>query len=303
MTVSVDPLLPGVNPLHVWSGMRMELIWIYDGRIHPINQQRETDHSQGYWVWFLQEGFVEVRQGKTVLRAEAGECMVSPRGLMRQHFSPDAHILSVHFGCEWPTGDSLFVDRTGCVFKSGDHPKLLTKAQELCDFVKAFFPVAADAHFAEQPIPHLVFLQLQRHFIEWLEAFSQTLMARGYAFTQIGSVDERLLSAVRCLKETSLDASFPAALIQKETGLGRSQLDRLFFQSFGISTRTYWNNRRLESAKALLSTTVSPIKEVGFRLGFKQASHFTTWFSDHVGLTPVAYRERERFDGATLPLA
>jgi transcriptional regulator GlxA family with amidase domain len=34
---------------------------------------------------------------------------------------------------------------------------------------------------------------------------------------------------------------------------------------------------------------------LGFRLGFKQASHFSQWFHSHIGLTPAAYRDRERF--------
>jgi AraC-like DNA-binding protein len=34
------------------------------------------------------------------------------------------------------------------------------------------------------------------------------------------------------------------------------------------------------------------IKEIGYRLGFKQASHFTKWFTRRVGMTPKTYRER-----------
>ncbi len=295
MSLPVASPLPGVNPLLVWSGMHMELFWIYDGRIHPVNQQRETDHSHGYWVWFLRQGSVEVRQGSTILTAKAGTCMVSPRGLMQQSFSSDAHILSVHFSCEWPTGDGLFVDRAGCVFKTADHPEFIGKAQGLSDFVKTYFPAQADAHFAEESITHRVFLRLQRHFIEWLEIFSETLAGQGYTYSQVGSLDERLLRAVRCLNEASFEGSFPAALIQRETGLGRSQLDRLFSQTFGQSTRSYWINRKLATAKSLLKTTAHPIKEVGFRLGFKQASHFTAWFTEQVEITPLGYRQRESF--------
>jgi AraC-like DNA-binding protein len=273
----------------------MELFWIYDGRIHPVNQQRETDHSHGYWIWFVRRGSVEVKQGKAVLMAKAGKCLVSPRGHMQQSFSSDAHILSIHFGCEWPTGDGLFVDQSGCVFKSADYPDFANKAQEMADFVKSYFPIESPAHFGEGSITHSAFLRLQRYFIEWLEIFSRTLSAQGYTFSQVSSIDERLVRAVRCLKEASFDGNFPATLMQQETGLGRSQLDRLFSQTFGLSPRSYWINRKLAIAKSLLTSTPKPIKEVGFRLGFKQASHFTAWFSERVGMAPMSYRQREAF--------
>ena len=274
--------------------MRIELIWIYDGAVHPTNRHRQTDHSRGYWVWLLRRGSVALRQGQTVLTASAGECLVSPRGLMEQNFSEDARILSIHFTCEWPTGESLFREREGCVFRMADFPGFLATARQLADFVKEDLS-ETDINFASQPVAWGGFLQLQRHFIEWLEMFSQTLIKLGFVFTPVGAIDRRLLSVVRCLKETSLDSDLPIELIQKECGLGRSQLDRLFVQQFGTSMRNYWNRRKLESAKALLANNTSTIKEVGFGLGFKQASHFTKWFRMHADLSPVEYRQREQF--------
>lgn len=275
--------------------MRIELVWIYDGEVHPLNRRRRTDHGQGYCVWLLHRGSVELKHGRRTLRARAGDCVVSPRGRVRQTFSDDARILSIRFVCEWPTGENLFTDRDGCVFNTADFPGFMDKARQLSDFVQSGFS-APDIHFASQPVPFGSFLQLQRHFAEWLEVFSHTLLKLGHAFTEIGLIDGRLLRAIRCLNETSLDSGLPAALIQKESGLGRSRLDRLFFQNFGLSTRSYWMRRKLETARARLATTPTPIKELGFLLGFKQASHFSTWFQIHTGLTPLAYRKRERID-------
>lgn len=282
-----------VNPIYVWAGMRTELIWIYEGGIHPDNQSRKSDNTHGYRVWFLFKGSVEVRRDRKVLRARAGECIIPPRGAMYQRFSSDARILSLFFSCDWPTGENLFNEHRGLVLKTADFPRFLSKAQELSNLVKTFSRVPTDVHFTEQPVPYLGFLHLQRLFIEWLEVFAQTLVTLNYTYVQVDPIDKRLLQTVRCLKQTSLSLPFPAELIQQESGLGRSQLDRLFFQTFGTTTRSYWNRRKLDSAKALLATTANPIKELGFRLGFKQASHFTTWFHTHTGLNPAAYRSRE----------
>lgn len=290
---STPPLPSGVNPIHVWAGMRTELIWIYEGAVHPENRNRKSDNDHGYRVWFLLNGSVEVRRDRQVLRGEAGDCIVPPLGPIQQRFSNDARILSVFFSCNWPTGEPLFNEHRGLVLKIAESPSLLGKARELLDLVKTFSPIPTDVHFSEPPVPFVGFLHLQRLFIEWLEVFAQTLVAHDYTYIQVEPIDKRLLHAIRCLKQTSLGAPFPAELIQQESSLGRSQLDRLFFQTFGMTTRSYWNRRKLESAKALLATTASPIKELGFRLGFKQSSHFTTWFHTHTGLNPAAYRARE----------
>lgn len=285
---------PGINPIHVWAGLRTELIWIYEGLVHPLNRRRQTDHSQGYWVWLMQQGSVEVKFGRRVLRAQAGDCLVTPHGLMQQTFSDDARILSLHFSCQWPTGERLFVESGGLVFRLSLHPVFLAKARGLARLVGSLMPVSTDVHFTRQAVPFSSFLLLQRLFTEWLQTFSETLVDLGYTYSaQNQSTDSRLLHAVRCMKEAPLSSEFPAEPIRQETGLGRSQLDRLFLQAFGMTTRSYWNRRKLESAKALLTTTVSPIKELGFRLGFKQASHFTKWFHTQTGLNPAAFRTRE----------
>ena len=293
MPFSAAPPPVGINPIHVWSGMRTELIWIYEGDVHPGNRRRRSDSSHGYRVWLLLNGSVEVRRDRHVLRAGPGECMIPPHGVIQQKFSDDARILSLFFSCEWPTGENLFNEHRGVVFNTKDFPDFSKKAQELSDLVKTFSHVPTDIHFTEHSVPYIGYLDLQRLFIEWLQVFAETLVALGYTYVQVDPIDKRLLQAVRGLKQTSLAVPFPADLIQQESGLGRSQLDRLFFQTFGMTTRSYWNRRKLESAKALLATTANPIKEIGFRLGFKQASHFTKWFQILTELNPAAYRNRE----------
>ncbi len=287
------PVTLAQNTLSTWSSLRTELVWIYEGAIHPLNRHRRTDHTHGYWVWLMRNGSAEVRHQGRVLRAGAGECLVSPHGIVEQDFSEDATLLSVHFSCHWPNGDLLFCERDGAVFALTEHPDFANAAQVLSDRVTRLVPPASDIHFAQQPIGYPAFLRLNREFTEWLLRFADTMTQLGFTYSIQERVDERLHHAIQCLQETSLGEPFPLALIQRESGLGRSQLDRLFLQSYGMTTRSYWAGRKLQTAKALLATTVTPVKELGFRLGFKQASHFTKWFQLQTGLTPTAYRSRE----------
>lgn len=278
--------------LTLWGSLRMELRWIYEGQVHPANRRQRIDHTRGYWVWLLQKGEVSVTTRSGGLRARAGQWLVSPQGVVTQNFSDDARILSLHFTCQWPSGENLFSGRDGLVLDARDLPALETSARELLAWVQTRFP-APDIHFSRQPARYSEFLRLQTRFHRWLDVFADMMQRNQRDFRHVGGIDDRLMRAAHILNKTSMEQPFPIQIIREETGLSRSHLDRLFYQSFGATTRVHWDRRRLETARAILGTTRMPVKETAFRLGFRQASHFTKWFRNQAGLAPVSYRKKE----------
>jgi AraC family transcriptional regulator len=64
---------------------------------------------------------------------------------------------------------------------------------------------------------------------------------------------------------------------------------RAFKQSFGIPPHRYHTNRRIERAKVLLTCASPSVIEVGMKVGFNEASSFTTAFRRVTGLTPRAF--------------
>jgi AraC-like DNA-binding protein len=65
-----------------------------------------------------------------------------------------------------------------------------------------------------------------------------------------------------------------------------------FRQSTGWSPHRYVVQRRIERSKALLASSVLPLAQIGYALGFASQAHFTTTFHKLVGVTPGAYRRR-----------
>ena len=47
----------------------------------------------------------------------------------------------------------------------------------------------------------------------------------------------------------------------------------------------------MDLARAMLVQQRSSIKQIAYTLGFRQASHFTKWFTQRTGRTPSAFRE------------
>ena len=279
------------TPLHKWASLRSELLWVYNGVVAPDNRKVAADHRYGYWVWLIRAGHVEVKMDGKTSKASAGQWMVSPHGNTSQEFSADARILSVHFRCQWPTGENLFEGREALIFSAKDFPRLERRANSLQYVVRRHFPkVRIDFSTQSGGLP--VFLKMQQLFLQWLVDFYNVMIQNGRFLHQAGNCDGRLLRAAQCLHQSRLDAPFPENLLKGATGLGRAHLDRLYWKEFGVTTRGYWERLREEAAISSLETSPLSIKEIGYCLGFKQASHFTKWFHQRLEISPSIYRER-----------
>lgn len=274
-----------------WSSLRTELFWTYDGVVEERSQHVTSDHRRGYWLWLIRSGSVRLQMGKNSWEAKAGQWLVSPHGSISQDYSPNPEILSVHFRCEWPTGDDLFSMKEALVFDSALFPRLERSASSLARMVRKHFP-GVRLDLLQQTTEYPVFLRMQQRFLQWLIDFYEAMISLNQTLFRGEAGDQRLWRAAEFLETVPLDSVFPSAQLQRETSLGRAQLDRLFWKEFGVTTREYWEQLRQESAMLSVEATEMSIKEIGYRLGFKQPSHFTKWFHRRVGVTPQEYRER-----------
>ena len=84
-----------------------------------------------------------------------------------------------------------------------------------------------------------------------------------------------LPSVTWCASELNLSANYFGDLIKKETGR---------------SAQEYIQSKVIEVAKVRIFDTQKSISELAYELGFKYPQHFTRLFKQHVGHTPVEYR-------------
>lgn len=120
--------------------------------------------------------------------------------------------------------------------------------------------------------------------------------ARHRARERDGEGGQRRLARRAC---DLIDASLPGQpptidAMARELCVGRSQLCATFRQVMGASIGAYARRRRIEAACDLLATTELSIAEVGRRVGYERAGSFTEAFETLVGLTPSAWRAREK---------
>lgn len=278
-----------------WAYLHSGLEWIYDHDVPADYRDRAVNKEKGgYWAWFIRKGraWVVTRSGK---RYEAGPGMwlLVPTEQLTQHFSGDAHILSVHFLCQWPSGENILASGGGLVLDGGDYPALERRATQLERMVRRHIP-DADRHYYSRFSDYEQFLSFHILFQQWLVIWFKAQKEHGADVSRLLSNDDRLLRAMRCLNNAPLSDGLPHETLHRETGLSEAHLNRMFLAEYGMTVRKCWEQRRLNAAKSHLETSLTPIKEVAYTLGFRSDSHFMMWFKQHTGKRPKEYRQSHR---------
>ncbi|MCD7982284.1 MAG: AraC family transcriptional regulator [Clostridiales bacterium] len=78
--------------------------------------------------------------------------------------------------------------------------------------------------------------------------------------------------------------------VARQIGRSRSQLDRDFRNSLGISPSEFQMREKFRNAKAFLQYTDMSVTEVSQNVGFSSSSHFCNTFVKWSGMTPSRFR-------------
>lgn len=103
----------------------------------------------------------------------------------------------------------------------------------------------------------------------------------------------RLEAASRRLTE---QACMPLNMadLAREAGLSASRFHRLYRDTYGQSPKQAQIDARLRRAVDLLLTTGQSVSAIAYDLGYENVSSFTNLFKRRFGMTPGAFRARER---------
>ncbi|MEM7661484.1 MAG: AraC family transcriptional regulator [Pseudomonadota bacterium] len=105
------------------------------------------------------------------------------------------------------------------------------------------------------------------------------------------SLGDGELRALNDFIDNKLSSNF--SLSELATVLDRSplQMARAFKATTGETPYRYVLLRRIEHARALLTSSSKSLAEIAYECGFASQSHMTTVFSDKLGITPGRYRK------------
>ena len=102
--------------------------------------------------------------------------------------------------------------------------------------------------------------------------------------------DDKRLSRVLNHIHGHLDQDIPIEHLAHMACLTTSSLARVFQKELHTTPLQYINRKRIERAQLLLFTTRQTIQQIGYSVGFSNASYFVRLFRKQTGMTPQIYR-------------
>ena len=94
--------------------------------------------------------------------------------------------------------------------------------------------------------------------------------------------------------EENYTEKLQVADLAEHLGLSRSGFCHLFKKQTGLSPYEYVIDYRIGKAKEYLRNTDLSVREIALIVGFNSSANFVKCFREHLDMTPVMFREKER---------
>ncbi len=281
-----------------WSSLHADLAFIYEGSVpRDYVQSRFTPQFLG--AWLIRRGTAEVEQHGQKVVAGPGDWVILRQVEGTQKFSGDAQILSIRFQAEWPDRKPFYDTGLSLKFKSDAHPQLEKSARSLLQAVKPLKP-PTPTQLRVHAVGLRGFIEVKARFWEWFGELHDALDAHGVHPTRTGILDERVLKVLHYLDRIDLSERVREEALARQAGLSTAHFVRLFRDEVGTTPKRYFDERRRDACRRLLTVSDTPIKEIAIGLGFLRLSDFSAWFKDGHDLSPRHFREREQKRGGGL---
>ena len=185
-------------------------------------------------------------------------------------------IISLRFRLRWLNREEFFERSRTLVIKDPADGSMHRVAEALVEHAGATTPAG---FFAQQSAFH-----------RWLEVYANVLTTAGLRLRAAGETDLRLVRARAWLDEAALSQRISRLGLAARIGWSLPQLTRRFTAEYGITPRTYFEQRRFSCARVELTRGRRTIKEIAGELGFKSLAQFSNWFTRHAKKSPRHYR-------------
>ncbi len=267
------PLLPTDSLKLDFYSLQLRLVWANSRPVETRFMDGLSLSSEAETVaWYLEKGSVEVRYGRQVVRAKAGEWLFLRANEGHQRFERNACVMSLRFHLLFRGGKPVFERAKDRVLKGARASALAEVARRLvAEFERVDAP--GTLFVARERLGIVDNFRIEAAFMAWLGAYVETMLAEGEPASAVGKRDERVVKALILIEDHRMRDKFSEADLARRCGLGVNQLGRLFRREQGMSPFQYYEKRRLDLARHALESSSLPIwKRLDSRAGSSDSS-------------------------------
>lgn len=124
-----------------------------------------------------------------------------------------------------------------------------------------------------------------------LHKISKILLSQSTSFTPPACIktfkDQQLVDLIESIvPKYFFSSSFSISHFASHLQMSRTHLHMKLKEIYGCSSSKFVNVTRLRKAKYLLSSTIQPIGQIAYSVGFSDPKYFSRRFKDYFGITP-----------------
>lgn len=106
--------------------------------------------------------------------------------------------------------------------------------------------------------------------------------------------EQALLNRIdKIIADNIASSDFGVDFIIERLAISRSVFYSQFKEITGVTIGAYINDFKVRFAKKMLENPAFSINDISYRLGFKSQRYFSTFFKEHTGMSPTAFRSHE----------
>ena len=265
-----------------FAEIQHRLLTAYAGPIRPQFRRMLVRGETSYATWWVRRGTVVVERLDRTEHLRRGDwAFFDPFESRKHDFSPEAEVLSIRFQVLWRGAHGLPGLRAGAELGGRGRRPLRQAGERL---------VGAQAVAVAAPGDLASACEAEAALLTWLGIWYKLRTIGAGGTTASPTQDRRLDQMLALLDERPAAGVTDYARLMAETSLSRSQIDRIFRAHLGTTPRQWRQRRVLGQAQEALARSNRRIKEIAHELGFVDTAHFSKWFRQHTGQTPLAAR-------------
>lgn len=243
----------------------------------PVAKGRVLDEFQ---VIYITKGSGSFRSSGLDLPVKPGSIMILFPGV-RHLYEPDFETGWTEYwvGFKGPYADNLrdngFISPDKPLYEIGQRPELVAQFTRVLDLVRN-----------QEPLYQLRAGSAALSIVAEVLAYDRRAAQPSHI--------ERIVQRAKFQMEENIYGEIDLAAVCDALGISTSRLNEVFKTYTSMTPYQYFINIKMQKAKELLARGDASIKEVAFRLGFKDEYYFSRLFKSKTGSSPSHWTEEVR---------